>query len=554
MTITARVLPGCTGMGSCVRHAPAVFRMDPATGKAVVLLDDVTAYQDGVFAAARSCPFVGVAIDGVTQEEPISDAAVVGLHHLTHDIAELRVRCPGLTFEPGQYVFLRLRDTAGEFFRTYSVVSNDAGVVTLCIRLLPHGRAGAALIGIAPGTSVGLSRAKGDFILRSPDQPKLFVTGGTGLAPVLPMCQAAPQARKLVLIGARTPRDLFWLDRLRAIPNTTIITTVQEPDTDWTGRVGLITNLLDNVTPADWPEVYTCGSPGMVDAVQKRLIAQHFEATRIHSDSFLPAGTKPAAPSGPTPAPSPRRDWPGLIRRAHYMASAPLAMILLFYAITGFIANRSDLFIGEDGSTPPARQVPATVPLTHEALAPFYAGMLPTGARLDGWGEGQPGEATFRAADRGWRVRVVPETRAVDVQAFGTIPSSVEKTPAAIAACLAQYISGTPNVAQAETDATSLSLDFESVWGTHRVTVDTAAYTWTSISTTPHIVVALVDLHRGKHAGAWQKIVIDVAALVLALITLSGMAMGLMAAARRRQAAILLGFSAVLLVLLILNR
>ncbi|MEK7413499.1 MAG: PepSY-associated TM helix domain-containing protein, partial [Planctomycetota bacterium] len=360
--------------------------------------------------------------------------------------------------------------------------------------------------------------------------------------------------RKLVLIGARTPRDVFWIDQLRAIPNTEIRTVVQEPDSTWTGPVGVITSLLDHAEPTDWPEVYTCGSPGMVDAVHARLVVQRFEATRIHSDSFLPAGTKPTALSQVSPTPPPRRDWPGLLRRVHYIAAAPVAMVLLFYAITGFIANRSDVFISEDGSAPSARQVPAMVPLTRAALAPFYAGLLPARAHLDGWGDGQPGEATFRDGDRGWRVRVSPETRKIDVQAFGAIPAAIENAPAAIAAHLTRHISGTPNLAQAEIDATSLALDFESVWGTHHVTIDTAAHTWTSTSTSPYFVVALVDLHRGKHAGAWQKIIVDVTAIVLALITLSGMAMGLIPIARRRQAVLLLGFSVVLLAFLLLQR
>jgi hypothetical protein len=68
--------------------------------------------------------------------------------------------------------------------------------------------------------------------------------------------------------------------------------------------------------------------------------------------------------------------------------------------------------------------------------------------------------------------------------------------------------------------------------------------------------MSLVDLHRSKHAGAWHRVIVDVAALVLAFVTLSGAALGLMTAVvkRRRQALVLLSVSVVLLVFLIGGR
>ncbi len=307
MSVRVAIQPGCNGMGSCVRLAPSVFRLNNATGKAEVLLDDCTAHQDAVMQASRSCPFVAIEIDGVPMQEKIEPATVQSCERLTPDIVELRLRRPGYLFTPGQYLFLRLKDEKGEFFRTYSVVESTGGTVSLCIRLVPNGRAGKVLSSITPGSEVGLSKAKGLFTLQTPDQPKLFITGGTGLAPVIPMCAAAPSARKLVVIGARNEQDLFWVERLRTVPNTEVITVVQNPGPTWKGPVGMVTAPLETIDPALWPEVYTCGGPGMVEAVRKLLTARGTPPERLFADSFVPAGTaqvaKPTGPSAPVVQP-----------------------------------------------------------------------------------------------------------------------------------------------------------------------------------------------------------------------------------------------------------
>jgi ferredoxin-NADP reductase/ferredoxin len=228
MSVRVFIRPGCTGMGSCHRLAPAVFRQG-LDAQPEILLDDAEDHREAVLRAARACPFVGVEIDGVPIDERFTDTPVVSVRNLTVDVIELRVRCRSLPFEPGQYVFLRMHDEQGEFFRTYSVVEAHQGVVALCIKLLPNGRAGAALTGIAPGTMLGLSRAAGLFKLLTKDRPKLFITGGTGVAPVLPMALAADTAQKVVVFGARTESDLFYLDELRALPNTRLVLVVQSP-------------------------------------------------------------------------------------------------------------------------------------------------------------------------------------------------------------------------------------------------------------------------------------------------------------------------------------
>lgn len=555
MSVRVAVRPGCNGMGSCARLAPQVFSVNPQTGVAEVLVADATAWEAAVRAAAGSCPFIAVEVDGQPLDEPVDDVVVAGVEQLTPDIIALRLRRPGFVFIPGQYVFLRLEDGAGRFFRTYSVVESRGGLVTLCIRLVPNGRAAKVLAGIRPGSEVGLTRAKGLFALRTPDRPKLFVSGGTGLAPVLAMCEAAPRARKLVVVGARSEGELFWLDRLRAIPGTEVLAVVQNPGPTWQGPTGLVTAPLETLDVAAWPEVYTCGSPEMVEAVRKALVARGVPAASIDSDAFLPAGLAPAGAAAGAVAAAPGRDWPGLLRRMHYIASAPLALIILFYALTGFIANRSALFEGE-GTGGHARTLPAGASLERERLAPVLAAMLPGSPALASFSEGPPITASFTAGERGWLVQVDGASRAVSIAERGILPEGTPFTAEGVASALRHRLSGEPDLGNATADDESVDIEFGSVWGTHRVEARASDRSWTAITVTPPLVVSLVDLHRGKHAGAWQRVIVDATAAVLALVTLSGAGMALMAAApkRRRLAMILLGSGVLLLLALLFAR
>lgn len=558
MSIRVSIARGCTGMGSCARLAPNVFRIDPASGRAEVLLDDCSEHHAGVLAAAQACPMVLVETDGVPASEAIEAATVIEASRLTPDILGLRLRLRrgSLAFVPGQYVFLRLTDDAGDFFRTYSVVTAEQSTVSLCIRLVPNGRAGRVLAAIGSGVEVGLSRAKGLFALETPDRPKLFVTGGTGLAPVLPMCRAAPGARKLVVVGARSPRDLFWRAALAALPNTTVVEVVQHPEPGWTGPVGLVTAPLEALDIAEWPEVYTCGSPGMVEAVRRCLVAKGAPADSIRSDSFLAAGMPSDASRKPTAEPPRGRDWGALLRRTHYIASAPLALLILFYAVTGFVANRSSLFEGE-GTGQAEHAVPQGVALDATALPPVLAAMLPSGVQLDDFEAGEDPTARFSHPDgRAWSLRVFGSSRTVRIEECGTLPAGTALDPAAVASVLAGRLSGDPDLDHASVEDGEVELDISSVWGSHHVHVDPTSRTWTATSSRQPLVVALTDIHRGKHAGAWQKILIDATGLVLAFVSLSGTAMSLLAAApgRRRMAMLLLSASAILLATLVLNR
>jgi ferredoxin-NADP reductase/ferredoxin len=552
-------------MGSCARIAPEVFRLDPTSGLAEVVDQDLEPFRDSIIQAARACPIVAVEIDGVSLDEPISDALVLSVTPLAPAVVELRVRCRGYRFIPGQYAFVRFTDEKGSFYRTYSVVEATEGVVSFCVRVLSHGRGGKALASLKTGQRIGLSRASGNFALLTKDQPKLFITGGTGLAPVLPMLLAAPKAKKTVLFGGRSTDDFFYLDRLQSAPNTTVVLIASDPPPSWKGARGLVTHALEEVNLTDYAEAYASGSPGMVTAVCDRLVARGFPKQRIFSDAFEPGGpaatkvttktTTKATTSASAGKPVRTRDWTNVVRQVHFHASLTLALVFLFYAVTGFIANRVAWFVAEDTSPPTSSEnrVPESVGLEQATLVPYLLGLLPPGTQPKAWKEEDSRSvATFVQGEKEFDFLIDHAERQFQREEWRQIPNSIDLALPTLVPWLNGRYPGEVDTKGIENDDASLSITIESVWGKHLITVNKEQRRLSASSIHPPLMLSLIDLHRGKHLGAFQRIIVDLAAVALIGLIFSGIVMGLVTPGRRRRitmAAVVVSFFVLLTLL-----
>jgi NAD(P)H-flavin reductase len=100
--------------------------------------------------------------------------------------------------------------------------------------------------------------------------------GGIGGAPLRPVIHSildnrADYGRLEILWAARSPSLLVFTDEYdewRAAPDTVLHLTVDAGDPEWTGREGLITELLQEVAPsADNAVAIICGPPIMIKFV-----------------------------------------------------------------------------------------------------------------------------------------------------------------------------------------------------------------------------------------------------------------------------------------------
>jgi 3-phenylpropionate/trans-cinnamate dioxygenase ferredoxin reductase subunit/benzoate/toluate 1,2-dioxygenase reductase subunit len=214
--------------------------------------------------------------EALAEEAPPIAGEVIAVRQAASETLLLEVSiAQGIAFEPGQYV--RIRPEGLETARSYSM-ANAPGSSRLefFIRLVQGGAFSDWLAGAKAGDKVALSVPHGTFFLRDEERPRLFVAGGTGVAPFLSMLRSmSAKARAqptTLLIGARTPGHLFALKELHALrdhlPHVQIKLAVEQ-DADADCHPGYATDLIAGLGLAPATRVYLCGPPPMVEAGRK---------------------------------------------------------------------------------------------------------------------------------------------------------------------------------------------------------------------------------------------------------------------------------------------
>ncbi|RAY16135.1 oxidoreductase [Actinomadura craniellae] len=188
-------------------------------------------------------------------------------------------------WEPGAHVDLVL---AGGVVRQYSLCGDPADRTGWRIAVLrePAGRGGSALVHdrLRPGTRVRARGPRNHFALE-PAARYLFIAGGIGITPLLPMVAAAQAAgaRWRLAYGGRTAASMAFADELRAEHGDRV--TVHPQD-----RCGPLD--LDALlgAPADGALVYCCGPASLLDAVEERCAGRPPGTLRVERFTPVDAG------------------------------------------------------------------------------------------------------------------------------------------------------------------------------------------------------------------------------------------------------------------------
>jgi Na+-transporting NADH:ubiquinone oxidoreductase subunit F len=228
------------------------------------------------------------------------------LQQLTHDIKLVRIALldpPDMDVEPGAYVQLRAPAYDGNpdpVYRAYSVAGDplDRTHVDLIIRLVPNGICTTWVFEhLKEGDEVLLNGPHGDFRLQPTDAEKIFIAGGSGMAPfrsmLLHMQTEKPTFACRYFFGAVKRQDMFYLDEMaafeQAVPGFRFVPALSAPDPEdnWEGETGLITDVVSRHYPdCSGKEAYLCGSPGMINACIKVLTANGMPEENVHYDKF----------------------------------------------------------------------------------------------------------------------------------------------------------------------------------------------------------------------------------------------------------------------------
>lgn len=135
-------------------------------------------------------------------------------------------------------------------------ISGDAGSSTLVHTLRAVGAVTQALHDAPVGTVLGIRGPFGtSWGVPAPEHDDVvIVAGGIGLAPLRPVIRHVLRERERyrrvsVLVGARTPADLLYPDEYTdwGKAGAEVLVTVDRADASWTGSVGVVPTLLDEV-------------------------------------------------------------------------------------------------------------------------------------------------------------------------------------------------------------------------------------------------------------------------------------------------------------------
>ncbi|NMI02136.1 PDR/VanB family oxidoreductase [Pseudonocardia acidicola] len=212
----------------------------------------------------------GAELDLVVERARPAADGVVELILRAADGAELPA------WEPGAHVDLELRP---DLVRQYSLCGDPADRTRWRLGVLrePGGRGGSAFVHdeLADGVKVRARGPRNHFALH--DAPRhLFIAGGIGITPIVPMLAAAGNDWRLVY-GGRTRASMAFVDELVAAHGDRIDIRPQ----DETGLLDLDTLFADLDAGS---LVYCCGPEALLAAVEERV-----PAGRLHVERFAPA-------------------------------------------------------------------------------------------------------------------------------------------------------------------------------------------------------------------------------------------------------------------------
>jgi NAD(P)H-flavin reductase len=231
---------------------------------------------------------------------PYWHAEVISHERRGSDVAVFTCRpLQPLKFRAGQYVSVEC-GYQPRLWRTYSIANapRQDGTLDFHVRAAGGGWVSSALVRrLRPGDMLRLAAPMGSMTLDLQSRRDIvFVTGGTGLAPVKALLDELTlynRTRWTHLFRAERHGDDFYdrhhLDQIAEnFPWLTIVRSVSDGGGS-IGELGAIPDVVSRHGPWRHHDFYIAGSATMVNATLRRLTEMQIPSTRIKYDAFTDA-------------------------------------------------------------------------------------------------------------------------------------------------------------------------------------------------------------------------------------------------------------------------
>jgi sulfhydrogenase subunit gamma (sulfur reductase) len=123
----------------------------------------------------------------------------------------------------------------------------------------------------------------------------VIITGGLGCAPVVGLINYIFRRRDQygdlhILHGVRTPNDLLYRERFdewRRAPRTRVYLTADQPDKSWHYKIGVVTELFDELTVPSSSIVMMCGPEEVLYAIDEAVrVIDAYQPPPVPAASF----------------------------------------------------------------------------------------------------------------------------------------------------------------------------------------------------------------------------------------------------------------------------
>ena len=214
------------------------------------------------------------------QEPKHFESAILKHRKLSETGYELTLERKGMPFTAGQLVSIHGEKATDE--RSYSVASGEPDdFIQILYRRISSGSMTPRLSELKEGDSIKLSGPYGQFTLRDPKRPVVFVATGTGLAPCRSYLRSHPDLNLTIVHGVRTEEELFYRDEFSSTDYHPCLSRVS--DTEFSRRV---TDFIGGAAFDPASHFYLCGAFEMIFDVHKLLLDKGVEDDAIFTEEY----------------------------------------------------------------------------------------------------------------------------------------------------------------------------------------------------------------------------------------------------------------------------
>jgi ferredoxin-NADP reductase len=202
-----------------------------------------------------------------------------------------------LDYKAGQFFLVTINPGGKELSKHFSFSSSPTEKEHIeFTKKFTDSEFSAALKALKPGDWARIDAPYGTFTFEG-EYPRIgLLAGGIGITPLISICKYCTDKRldtKVTLLyGCRTEVDIAFKKELEEMQRQNsklkVVFTVNEPNSGWSGAVGVINvDMVKNEIPSYAETMfYTCGPPAMVEVMEKLVESLGLPKTQLKREYF----------------------------------------------------------------------------------------------------------------------------------------------------------------------------------------------------------------------------------------------------------------------------